>query len=95
MLSQDNGSIIVYDSAYSTYISDPDCPTSIFEIEGARAVAMETTWLLFAPLPPQDQFGQVLWHVGQMSVIQHLSVHASAKLLSFQEEMTPPPLSDL
>ena len=29
-----NGSIIVYDAAYALYISDPDCPRSIFEIPG-------------------------------------------------------------
>lgn len=36
-----NGSIIVYDSAYAIYVSD-DCPKSIFEIPGAREVALET-----------------------------------------------------
>lgn len=36
-----NGSIIVYDSAYAMYISD-DCPRSIFEIPGAKEVAIET-----------------------------------------------------
>ncbi|XP_042410357.1 aminotransferase ALD1 homolog [Zingiber officinale] len=35
-----NGSIIVYDSAYSDYISD-DSPTSIYEIPGAKEVAIE------------------------------------------------------
>jgi LL-diaminopimelate aminotransferase len=29
-----NGSLIVYDAAYALYISNPDCPKSIFEIEG-------------------------------------------------------------
>jgi Aminotransferase class I and II len=29
-----NGSIIVYDAAYALYISDRNCPKSIFEIEG-------------------------------------------------------------
>ncbi|KDD73293.1 class I/II aminotransferase, partial [Helicosporidium sp. ATCC 50920] len=37
-----NGSIIVYDAAYALYISDPDCPKSIFEIPGAEEVALET-----------------------------------------------------
>ncbi|CAA6653728.1 unnamed protein product [Spirodela intermedia] len=37
-----NGSIIVYDSAYSMYISD-DSPRSIFEIPGAKEVAIETS----------------------------------------------------
>ena len=31
-----NGSLIVYDAAYALYISNPDCPKSIFEIEGER-----------------------------------------------------------
>ncbi|MCO5583722.1 hypothetical protein L7F22_037636 [Adiantum nelumboides] len=36
-----NGSIIVYDSAYAIYMSD-DNPKSIYEISGAREVAIET-----------------------------------------------------
>ncbi|KAJ4775178.1 LL-diaminopimelate aminotransferase [Rhynchospora pubera] len=36
------GSIVVYDSAYAMYISD-DCPRSIFEIDGAKEVAIETS----------------------------------------------------
>eukprot|EP00897_Mesotaenium_endlicherianum_P004795 jgi/Mesen1/4343/ME000022S03628 len=36
-----NGSIIVYDSAYAIYITD-DRPKSIYEIPGAREVAIET-----------------------------------------------------
>ncbi|EEF40252.1 Transaminase mtnE, putative [Ricinus communis] len=39
--AKDNGSIIVYDSAYAMYISD-DKPRSIFEIPGAKEVALET-----------------------------------------------------
>jgi LL-diaminopimelate aminotransferase len=35
------GSIIIFDAAYSSFISDPDLPRSIFEIEGAREVAIE------------------------------------------------------
>ncbi|KAF3786793.1 putative LL-diaminopimelate aminotransferase [Nymphaea thermarum] len=35
-----NGSIIIYDSAYSMYISD-DSPRTIFEIPGAKEVAIE------------------------------------------------------
>lgn len=34
-----NGSIIVYDAAYSDYISD-DSPTSIYEIPGAKEVIL-------------------------------------------------------
>ena len=30
-----NGSIIIYDAAYAMYISDDNCPKSIFEIPGA------------------------------------------------------------
>lgn len=36
------GSIIVYDAAYALYISDPDCPRSIYEIPGAEECAIET-----------------------------------------------------
>lgn len=36
-----NKSIIIYDSAYANYIQDPKLPKSIFEIEGAREVALE------------------------------------------------------
>ncbi|CAL5084073.1 unnamed protein product [Urochloa decumbens] len=37
--AKDNGSIIVYDSAYAMYISD-DSPKSIFEIPGAKEVGL-------------------------------------------------------
>lgn len=40
--AKDNGSIIVYDSAYAMYMSD-DNPRSIFEIPGAKEVAIETS----------------------------------------------------
>lgn len=36
-----NNSIIIYDAAYSIYIRCPDLPKSIYEIEGAREVAIE------------------------------------------------------
>lgn len=36
--AKDNGSILVYDSAYAMYISD-DSPRSIFEIPGAKEVS--------------------------------------------------------
>lgn len=36
-----NHSIIIFDSAYANYIQDPDIPKSIFEIDGAREVAIE------------------------------------------------------
>lgn len=36
-----NHSIILFDSAYAAYISDPAIPKSIFEIEGAKEVALE------------------------------------------------------
>jgi LL-diaminopimelate aminotransferase len=39
--AQRNGTIIIYDAAYAEYISDPTLPKSIFEIEGARRVALE------------------------------------------------------
>jgi len=37
-----NGSIIVYDAAYALYISDTNCPRSIYEIPGAETCAIET-----------------------------------------------------
>ena len=33
--------VILYDSAYASFITDPDLPRSIFEIEGARECAIE------------------------------------------------------
>ncbi len=36
-----NGSVILYDSAYEAFITDEDVPHSIFEIEGARTCAIE------------------------------------------------------
>ena len=36
-----NKAIILYDSAYEAYISDPGIPHSIYEIDGAREVAIE------------------------------------------------------
>jgi LL-diaminopimelate aminotransferase len=39
--AQQNNSIILYDSAYEAYITEPDIPHSIYEIEGAKNVAIE------------------------------------------------------
>jgi LL-diaminopimelate aminotransferase len=39
--AREHGSILLYDAAYEAYIRDPDIPHSIFEIEGAREVAIE------------------------------------------------------
>ena len=39
--ARENGALIVYDAAYKAYISTPDIPLSIYEIEGAREVAIE------------------------------------------------------
>jgi LL-diaminopimelate aminotransferase len=36
-----NRAVILYDSAYESYIRDPQIPHSIYEIEGAREVAIE------------------------------------------------------
>lgn len=36
-----NGSVILYDAAYEMFVSDPDCPRSIFQIDGARTCAIE------------------------------------------------------
>lgn len=38
-----NKSIIIYDSAYSSFISDKNLPKSIYEIEGAKEVAIEVS----------------------------------------------------
>jgi LL-diaminopimelate aminotransferase len=40
--ARNNGSIIVYDAAYALYISDPNCPKTIYEIPGAEECAIET-----------------------------------------------------
>lgn len=39
--AKQNGSLIIYDSAYEAYISSPDIPRSIYEIEEAEEVAIE------------------------------------------------------
>ena len=36
-----NGSVILFDSAYSSYIQEPGVPHSIYEVEGAKEVAIE------------------------------------------------------
>ena len=36
-----NGSLILYDAAYEAFITDPAIPHSIYEIDGAREVAIE------------------------------------------------------
>lgn len=38
-----NNSIVIFDSAYSCYIQNPDIPKSIFEINGAEEVAIEVS----------------------------------------------------
>jgi LL-diaminopimelate aminotransferase len=37
-----NGSLILFDAAYEAFISDPGIPHSIYEIEGAKEVAIES-----------------------------------------------------
>lgn len=39
--AKENKSIILYDAAYSYYITEDDVPRSIFEVEGAKDVAIE------------------------------------------------------
>ncbi|AUB56250.1 LL-diaminopimelate aminotransferase [Methanobacterium subterraneum] len=39
--AQENNSIILFDAAYEAYIQEDDIPRSIYEIEGAREVAIE------------------------------------------------------
>lgn len=36
------GAIIIYDAAYAIYIDRPECPKTIYDIPGARDVAIET-----------------------------------------------------
>ena len=36
-----NGALIIYDAAYRAYVHTPDIPLSIYEVEGAREVAIE------------------------------------------------------
>lgn len=49
-----NGSMIIYDSAYATYVSD-DSPRSIFEIPGAKEVChfalIIILWLIMTTIP--------------------------------------------
>ncbi len=39
--ARDNKALILYDAAYVAFIQDPELPRSIYEIEGAREVAVE------------------------------------------------------
>ncbi|MCK5198717.1 MAG: LL-diaminopimelate aminotransferase, partial [Spirochaetales bacterium] len=39
--ARENKAVIIFDAAYSEYISDPTLPGSIFEIEGAKECALE------------------------------------------------------
>ena len=39
--ARENGAILLFDAAYEAYITDPDVPHSIYEIPGAREVAIE------------------------------------------------------
>ncbi|MBN1847208.1 MAG: LL-diaminopimelate aminotransferase [Deltaproteobacteria bacterium] len=39
--ARENQSIILYDAAYEAFIQDPDLPKSIYEVDGARDVALE------------------------------------------------------
>jgi len=39
--AQQNDAIILFDAAYEAYITEPDIPHSIYEIDGARDVAIE------------------------------------------------------
>ncbi|PIN11712.1 Kynurenine aminotransferase, glutamine transaminase K [Handroanthus impetiginosus] len=41
--AQQNGSIIVYDSAYAVYITDGRSPRSIYQVPGAKKVAIEVS----------------------------------------------------
>lgn len=34
--AKENGAIIIYDAAYRAYVTNPEIPLSIYEVEGAR-----------------------------------------------------------
>jgi LL-diaminopimelate aminotransferase len=39
--AQENGAVIIYDAAYSAFVSDDELPRSIYEVEGAENCAIE------------------------------------------------------
>ena len=39
--ANENGSLILFDSAYEAFITEEDVPHSIYEIEGAKTCAIE------------------------------------------------------
>ena len=39
--ARDNKALILYDAAYEAFVQDPDLPRSIYEVDGAREVAIE------------------------------------------------------
>lgn len=39
--AKENGALIIYDAAYRAFITTPDIPLTIYEVEGAREVAIE------------------------------------------------------
>ncbi len=39
--AREHGSVILFDAAYEAFVSDPSIPRSIYEIDGAREVAIE------------------------------------------------------
>ena len=39
--ANDNGAVLLYDSAYEAFITDPAVPHSIFEVDGAKTCAIE------------------------------------------------------
>ena len=39
--ARENGSVLLFDAAYRAFITSPDIPRSIYEIEGAKEVAIE------------------------------------------------------
>ena len=39
--ARQSGAVLLFDAAYEAYVRDPEIPHSIYEVEGARAVAIE------------------------------------------------------
>ena len=78
-----NGSIIVYDSAYSLYISD-DSPRSIFEIPGAKEVSK---LLMFI----KAYFSCRFFHIDIYYMVAQISSYPSRHYLLLNVDIEPWP----
>lgn len=80
-----NGSIIVFDSAYATYISDGS-PTSIYQIPGAKKVYNNTSFLYKSSLP--NQLYNLINFVYFFSIITKVPVDFIKKQLNINVNLT-------